>query len=332
LISPSESRLGAGDGRERSAQASVGVVIPALDVAPWLDAMLESLRGQTHAAWRCCVVDDGSSDATLERARAAAAADDRIRVEVNPVPGVGARMARSHGRDVLGDEHPYLYFPDGDDLLDAELLERLVRALKARSSAVAAFGRVVRVDEDGRPLPGSTPRRVVATRRWLRALRPGEPTPFETIWAGAGAAEAVTLFRSAAFDAVGGWREAPPWQSHTGTDLLLRLSLVGDVVYEDTGVYFHRRRAGQGSADAAMLVENDRALRRRWHDRAGADPRVAAHVRRAEFLERHRLTPRLAFANAAALARSGRLLLAARNIAGGVRRYRWSSPPTGPEA
>ena len=46
----------------------MGVVVPAYGVERWLDECIDSLLRQTHRRWEAVIVDDGSTDATGEKA------------------------------------------------------------------------------------------------------------------------------------------------------------------------------------------------------------------------------------------------------------------------
>jgi glycosyltransferase involved in cell wall biosynthesis len=305
----------------------VGVVIPMLDVAPWLDAMLGSLRAQTYADWSAVAVDDGSSDDTVAIAEAHAAADPRITVVTNPHRGPGARLARIHGRSLLPAGIDYLYFPDADDLLEPTLLERLVGRLEARPGAVAAFCGYSRIGDGGEAFEGSPTPRLALSSRWVRALADGdEDTPFASLYAGAPAWEGLTMFRRTAYDEAGGFGESPAWGSHVTLDLLLRLSFTGSVVYVPGAFYRWRRRPGQASGNRGGLDENERALRRLWQARGADDPAIGRRVAEGEFLIRHRLTPQLRLRNAGQLARRGRLVAAAPRVALAALSYRWRLP------
>jgi glycosyltransferase involved in cell wall biosynthesis len=307
--------------------ALVGIVVPAFDVEPWLDEMLESLRGQSYASWRAVVIDDGSSDGTLEVARRHAAADVRIEVASNPIRGPGARLARMHGRSLLPDDVDYLYFPDADDVLEPGLVGRLVERLQARPEAVAAFCHFAVIDEHGEPVESPVHPRNVLTPRWCRRLAEWEEeTPFESIYAGAPAWEGLTMFRRASYDEVGGLDRSPPWISHTVVDLLLRLSVLGPVLFVPGCLYGRRDRSGQMSDRTALLEANEEALKRLWRERATADPEIRRLFVHGDFLLRHRLTPSLRYRNARALARRGKLVAAAPRIVLAAAAYRWRLP------
>jgi glycosyltransferase involved in cell wall biosynthesis len=307
--------------------ASVGIVVPAFNVEPWLDAMLESLRAQTYTSWRAVVVDDGSSDGTIDVARRHAEGDERIEVASNPWSGPGARLARIHGRSLLPPDVDYLYFPDADDVLEPRLVERLAGRLDARTDAVAAFCHFSVIDERGEPLESRVRPRNVLTRRWSRALAEWEEeTPFASLYTWAPALEGLTMFRRSTYDEVGGFEQSPAWASHTAVDLLLRLSLRGPVLFIPDGLYLRRRRPGQMSSRLSMLEANGDALKRLWSLRAATDPEIRRCVTQGEFLLCHRLIPGLRLRRARDLVRRGNLVGAAPRVVLAAVSYRWRPP------
>ena len=125
----------------------VTVVVPAYNVAPFVDECLDSVLAQRFSNWECWVVDDGSVDATA--AQILARTDRRIRLIRQANAGVSAArnagLAKAHGR--------YAMFLDGDDRLHPLALERLVAALDRHPEAAAAFGTFVKVLADGSLFP-----------------------------------------------------------------------------------------------------------------------------------------------------------------------------------
>ncbi|MGD7705835.1 glycosyltransferase family 2 protein [Microlunatus sp. Y2014] len=104
---------------------TVSVVIPFRDVAPYLEDCLASVAGQTHQELEVCLVDDGSTDGSTAIARRWADTDPRFQLLEGPGEGVGP--ARNHG--VGAATAPLLTFVDGDDVLPADALERMVQRL-----------------------------------------------------------------------------------------------------------------------------------------------------------------------------------------------------------
>ncbi len=100
------------------------------------------------AAWEVIVVDDGSTDGTFERLRAAHARDPRIRAvrfkrNFGQHPAMHAGLSRARGERIVT--------MDGDLQNEPEDLPKLLAALDRAD--VASGRRVVRRDSPGRTLP-----------------------------------------------------------------------------------------------------------------------------------------------------------------------------------
>lgn len=94
-------------------QPSVSLVIPTLNVAPWIERTLASVLDQDHPALDCLLIDGGSTDRTLELA--GRFAGHRLRVFVRPglshAAAVNLGLAETRGEICAwlgGDD---LYFP-----------------------------------------------------------------------------------------------------------------------------------------------------------------------------------------------------------------------------
>jgi GT2 family glycosyltransferase len=109
----------------------VSVIIPCYNYARYLPDAVASLLAQTFGAWELIVVDDGSSDDTLDTARRLMARHESRRIRVFHQPNAGPAAARNTGAGrALGE---YLLFLDADDLLAPTLLERTVAVLRAQA-------------------------------------------------------------------------------------------------------------------------------------------------------------------------------------------------------
>jgi glycosyltransferase involved in cell wall biosynthesis len=125
----------------------VSVVVPTFNVARYVGQCLASVRAQTLSGWECIVVDDGSTDGTPERVRDIA--EPRIRLITQANRGVSS--ARNVGLTHATGSR--LVFLDGDDLIHPQALQRLSTHLDAHPQAVAAYGTLWKIFEDGRPYP-----------------------------------------------------------------------------------------------------------------------------------------------------------------------------------
>ncbi|MBV9844596.1 MAG: glycosyltransferase family 2 protein [Kutzneria sp.] len=109
--------------------AKVSICIPVYNRAEQLDRALRSAIGQTYSDLDIIVLDNASTDASLEVARSHAAHDPRVRVERNDTTldkAANWRRCLSFARG----EYVKLLF--SDDWISEEAIERAVRVLDAR--------------------------------------------------------------------------------------------------------------------------------------------------------------------------------------------------------
>lgn len=104
-----------------AAHPSISIIIPVYNVERWLSRAVKSLQAQTFSDFEIFLVDDGSTDASGALCDKLAAEDARIHVihQAN----AGAAAARNTAIDQA--KGTYLYFMDGDDWCDADMLAAL---------------------------------------------------------------------------------------------------------------------------------------------------------------------------------------------------------------
>jgi glycosyltransferase involved in cell wall biosynthesis len=119
----------------------VGVVTPAYNDERHLSECVESVLAQTYSNWEHVILDNCSSDRTLEVARRYAAADPRIRVHSN------AQLApaiRNHNLALrlASPSCKYLKVVFSDDWIFPECIERMVALAEANPTVglVGAYG------------------------------------------------------------------------------------------------------------------------------------------------------------------------------------------------
>lgn len=105
-------------------QPQVSIIIPVYNLESYIDACLESVAAQTFTDFEAIVIDDGSTDHSLEAIRRHAAADGRFVVVYTENRGV----ARARERALSEARGRWIAFLDGDDLWEPDMLERLVEA------------------------------------------------------------------------------------------------------------------------------------------------------------------------------------------------------------
>ncbi len=209
----------------------VSVIIPAYNATAFLGETLDSVLAQTYPNLEIIVVDDGSTDATPELLDSYG---DRIRVLRQANAGQAA--ARNHGaREARGE---LLAFLDSDDLWDPDKIARQVELLGRFPAALAVYCDHRTIDAQGRPVASNAaldyPR---ASGDMLRALLLGccIITP------------GLVLLRRHAFDASGGFDEAPLMRGHEDYALWLRLATQGSFVYSPDTLVSYRRHKQQAT-------------------------------------------------------------------------------------
>ncbi len=113
----------------------VSVLLPAYNAAATLAAALQSALDQSLTEIEVVVVDDASSDATLEVAEALAASDNRVRVLRAPSNG-GAAAARNLA--LAAARGDWLALLDADDRFSPGRLARLVDLGESRRADIVA--------------------------------------------------------------------------------------------------------------------------------------------------------------------------------------------------
>lgn len=116
----------------------VSVLLPAFDAGETIESALESVRRQSFGDFECVVVDDGSRDGTLDRARRFAARDRRFAVATLPHRGLVAALNAGLER-CRGD---LIARMDADDLMRRDRLAAQVAHLDTHPELAGAGSHV----------------------------------------------------------------------------------------------------------------------------------------------------------------------------------------------
>ena len=114
----------------------VSIIMPAYNLEQYIAESIESVQYQRYSYWELLVVNDGSTDRTVEIVATIAAKDSRIRL-INQ-PNGGSASARNRG--LTEARGRYIAFLDGDDLWDSTFLSRLLEAKEQASADMAYCG------------------------------------------------------------------------------------------------------------------------------------------------------------------------------------------------
>lgn len=116
------------------------IVVAAYNVASYIGQCLESLINQTYRNFEVIVINDASTDNTLDEIYHAIGDDSRFSVVTMPINS-GSHLVRKFGAaHASGD---WVLFVDGDDDLKNDALQFLSESLHDTSADIAYFGRDV---------------------------------------------------------------------------------------------------------------------------------------------------------------------------------------------
>ncbi len=234
---------------------SVSVVMPAYLHAPWVGEAMTSVFGQTRLPVELIVIDDGSGDATLERARQAMEnAPIPVRLITRENRGVAATL--NDGIALARGEFIQLLHPD--DRLRPRRIEAMLGALLG-SDAEWGFARVAPIDRSGQPCARAADARAAA----VVALQDGimmAPTPGLSMLRGNPAISGGNLmFRKRLWETLGGFRD---YRYTRDWEFCLRAALACEPVLVSEPLYEYRVHAGNtiSEADSGMRDERGRML------------------------------------------------------------------------
>lgn len=114
----------------------VSVIIPVYNVEKLIDRCMESVVGQTYRNLEIILVDDGSTDRSLEKCFFWKEKDERVTV-ISKENG-GTASARNAGLDVAHGQ--WIAFVDSDDKIDRSMYERLIDSAERNHADIVVCG------------------------------------------------------------------------------------------------------------------------------------------------------------------------------------------------
>lgn len=234
----------------------VSVVIPCFNAERWLGEALASVRAQTRTVDELVVVDDASTDRSVEIATAYGA---RV---VHQIPNQGGGAARNAGvRATTGDAVAFL---DADDRWRPRHVEVVGGLLAGHPTAAAAFGSVQRFGTDQRLICGYVPASGVPEAVLVEAFRDWLHVPTGAI------------VRRSALVAIGGFDETE--RDAEDFDLWLRLAVDHRFVATAEVTADWRWHAAQRSATPQRQYAALYRYRRRFLDQLAEHGDAAVHA------------------------------------------------------
>jgi glycosyltransferase involved in cell wall biosynthesis len=196
------------------------VTLPVYNAMPYLPAAVESILGQSYSEFEFLIIDDGSSDGSVDYLRSLR--DPRIRLSVRGNCGLGATL-----NELFDDSRTkYVARMDADDVCEPRRLEKQMAFLRANGDVVM-LGTGIDFIVGNRVVGGFLPlTEHSAIRQRLLQKRPGVGHP-------------TIVVKRDAWVAVGGYRFAGAGED---LDFCLRLCDFGRVANIPEPLYQYRLR------------------------------------------------------------------------------------------
>ena len=213
----------------------VSLITTVYNTERYLAQSIESALAQSEPNFELILLDDGSTDDSVEVAQRYAAVDQRIRLIKAKHQGRGFVLSTAFSFA----SGKYLALLDSDDWLAPSALAETVAVLEAIPEAVMVYSNYYDVNESGsKQKLGHRCHIPYSRERLLLDLMVFH----------------FRLFRRAAFEQVGGID--PQYECAPDYDLSLKLSEVGEVIHLEKALYFYRKHAN--SISAAKQLEQAR--------------------------------------------------------------------------
>ncbi|KYP15119.1 glycosyltransferase family 2 protein [Flavihumibacter sp. CACIAM 22H1] len=122
----------------------VSIIMPVYNTGKYLQQALDSIISQHYKNFEVFLVDDGSTDGSLDICRYAAAADSRFKV----ISQINAGSGAARNRGIQASSGELLYFMDSDDWIEPGLIGIAVQKFIAKPYDLLVFG-YTKVAADG---------------------------------------------------------------------------------------------------------------------------------------------------------------------------------------
>jgi len=233
--------------------------MPVHNALPYLDAAIESILGQTFGEFEFIILDDASSDGSLERVREWAGKDKRIR-HLHSSKKLGP--AASSQRVASEASAAIVARMDADDIAHPDRLRRQLEILRKDPNVGLVASLYELIDGRGRTIRGPDLWRLVRKSSMV-------PFPHDSI-----------MYRKAIFVRSGGYRsDSQLWEDQ---DLITRMSAVSRIMVIPEPL-LQVRQTATSTRSVAVREEQERAINAMYSRLAGRgtgsgegklDPRV----------------------------------------------------------
>lgn len=129
-------------------QDKVTIVTPSWNSEKYIEQTIRSVQAQTYENWEMIIVDDCSSDSTVDIIKKISEEDPRVKILVQPQNG-GAAKART--RSMKAGTGKYVAYLDADDIWKSQKLEKQISFMKKNKCGFSCTSYEV-INDNGKSL------------------------------------------------------------------------------------------------------------------------------------------------------------------------------------
>lgn len=232
---------------------AISVITPVYNNAPYMREAFDSILNQTFGDFEYIVINDGSTDDSLDILAEYAKQDPRFRIASHGNQGYiaalneGLRSARAE----------FIARMDADDVAMPDRFEKQIAYLHAHPECVVCGGRVLLIDSEGAPL-----------REMCDELTHEEIDGAHLAGRGGTIIHPAMMARRSAIHAIGNYSTAYPWAEDL--DFFLRLAEVGRVAnLPDVILRYRQHLSSIGYSKSELQQASTIAVVRDTHLRRG---------------------------------------------------------------
>ena len=116
----------------------VSIILPVYNAENYIDMAVQNVLNQTYTNWELILVDNCSTDSTVEKCKAWAEKDNRI-ITIFHAKNMGIGQSRTDGIDIAHGE--YIGFIDADDYIHPQMFEIMVMVAKKNNAEIVMSNR-----------------------------------------------------------------------------------------------------------------------------------------------------------------------------------------------
>ncbi|TAH60604.1 MAG: glycosyltransferase [Gottschalkiaceae bacterium] len=234
----------------------ISVVIPCYNCEEYISKTIRSLLEQTISPLEIILINDASTDKTLDILREIEKERyDIVRI-INLDNNKGASYARNHGVQISKGD--YILFMDSDDIAESELMEKILFRLedlnnKGKSKYILCYSAYLQIDQNDIVIDGIS--------RGIQ-VEPEETLGYEFVRNYIMSTSGV-LVNKECFIKLGGFNENIVYSEDW--DLWLRIARIGGFAYVDEPLVRLRRHGKNMSSNISRMLEAEKNILKQYN-------------------------------------------------------------------